>query len=492
MHKAKVPLEQAPSKLNELALWRQRLLDSVRSFQSDDLDVRQLKAEASAAIERGPSYYDQAEEILKTAAAAAEARDKGALQRARDIAIQWRGQYGNKVDELRRAGERAREWSRQPPTQLSNDVVDSIVLAAAATADFEALRIGEIEYAADYGLNIHPTVFWGQALSDVRTTADNFTVPELRVPIDRLNAQREREGLEPLLAVPDAGAFEMIARVLESAVALTIFNIEYLPRGYVRRSDTAVPGTIAPESSLLLANLADESGLHLIAVDGDARRLGTFLARGLPLHVLCSQRNKAGAVDLVGGDFQHAYYWQMSGQTPVGEIPLPDSILAACFTTGDSGAPVAAITKRGAVQVTRVNGAFEMIQPPLDRDCFEDALIWVDQLYNGNWSTIALTNTFDVTSGLRGEFKVRRTSEDLWNAREFADTFWWGGGWLHSASLSGLPCTIVERRATWGSAICFLDPKTLVTLRPPLALKAPVSGIGIARRALARCDAAKH
>jgi tetratricopeptide (TPR) repeat protein len=69
MHEAEVPLEQVPSKFQELALRYQHLLEGVRTLQSDDPEVQRLKAEAAAAIEVGPSSYDRAEELLRRAEA---------------------------------------------------------------------------------------------------------------------------------------------------------------------------------------------------------------------------------------------------------------------------------------------------------------------------------------------------------------------------------------------------------------------------------------
>jgi hypothetical protein len=62
-----VPLEQVPAKFGELAQRYGRLLEAVRTLESDDPQVQQLTARAAAAIEAGPQRYDEAEELLKRA-----------------------------------------------------------------------------------------------------------------------------------------------------------------------------------------------------------------------------------------------------------------------------------------------------------------------------------------------------------------------------------------------------------------------------------------
>jgi tetratricopeptide (TPR) repeat protein len=62
-----VPLEQVPAKLEELAQRYGRLLEAVRTLESDDPQVQQLTAQAAAAIEAGPQRYAQAEELLQRA-----------------------------------------------------------------------------------------------------------------------------------------------------------------------------------------------------------------------------------------------------------------------------------------------------------------------------------------------------------------------------------------------------------------------------------------
>ena len=76
LHEAPIALELIPAKFQELAARYQRLLDTVRTLQSDDSEVQRLRTGAATAIETGPALYDQAEELLERA----EAIDRGATE----------------------------------------------------------------------------------------------------------------------------------------------------------------------------------------------------------------------------------------------------------------------------------------------------------------------------------------------------------------------------------------------------------------------------
>jgi tetratricopeptide (TPR) repeat protein len=67
IRKAGIPLQEVPAKFLELTLRYNRLLESVRTFRSDDPDVQGLKADAISAIEGGPTSYDYADELLQRA-----------------------------------------------------------------------------------------------------------------------------------------------------------------------------------------------------------------------------------------------------------------------------------------------------------------------------------------------------------------------------------------------------------------------------------------
>jgi len=131
----------------------------------------------------------------------AAVEDEEKLLRVRDIIVHWRGQYVAKVESLRIATERARAWSQNPPSHLDDDVIQVVTLAGAVAHDLQALALDELEYAKAYGLMMHETVFWGQAISSALHDA-SLVSPESRARREELNKAREKVGLPPDFHIP--------------------------------------------------------------------------------------------------------------------------------------------------------------------------------------------------------------------------------------------------------------------------------------------------
>jgi hypothetical protein len=148
--------------------------------------------------------------------------DTKRLIRAREILIDWRTRYSGQEEALRLAAEKARAWSRAVPTQFDDEVAAVVDLAARAARHFRSLPLKELEFAQAYGLMVHPTVFWGQAIEDVTVTQLSSS-PGRSDAQKRLDEECNTRGL-PVKALPDKYAFEMVARVLESADALARFR----------------------------------------------------------------------------------------------------------------------------------------------------------------------------------------------------------------------------------------------------------------------------
>ena len=108
---------------------------------------------------KGPGRRDTDE---TEAARAAREADDLALIHARELVIRWRGLYATQLERLRGARKRARAWHKVEPTLLDDQIIEDVKLAAAAAGDFQALPICDLEFAAAYGLQVHPAVFWGQ------------------------------------------------------------------------------------------------------------------------------------------------------------------------------------------------------------------------------------------------------------------------------------------------------------------------------------------
>ena len=417
----------------------------------------------------------------------AAAEDRQKLLQARDAVVRWRGMYGGKIDAVRAAGELARKWSKELPCEFNEEIAGVISLADTVARDFRALLVCELEFARSYGLDIHPTVFWGQAIDDATSTAQNFS-PEARANCELINARKVHLGTKPRLFMPEKYGFEMLARVLESALELARFNLEKLPRGYLKDSSSEIPSDLSGYRTLLVARMDGDPKLHLMSADREVHSIGSFSARALELYVLCSQRNRQGSIDLVAHDWQHLYYWRTSSQLPTMQFTIEKPIEEARFLSSESGSPVATVDSDGTVKIMTPEGSTETLGRPRLGERLQSIRIWVDPLVHGAWYVVSLALDGSVSSGLRGVPSSIRKADDLWNDAVFAAEFdspleasWQGlRRDMILGTLDGLPCLVATRIAYWGAGVCFLDPTTLLSIRRPLVIREFVGEVTIA------------
>lgn len=395
----------------------------------------------------------------------AQDEDTKRLRRVREILADWRGRYGARVEELRQAGKKARAWNDAVPTNRDEEMISTIEFAAAVAADLRSIPLSELEFATDYGLSVHPTVFWWQALDSVRATEEYHGRGGFAA-----RASLDAELGLPTDEVPGRYEFEMMARVLESAEALARFNIDKLPRGFVEEVKLAPLENARAYRSLVLVRKNDDPALHLIAVDDKPVSLGSLAARTLPLDALCARRQVDGSIDVVAADSQHAYRLPGSSSHPTLQYPLHDTALTAAFISTTSEPAVAMVKGDGTVDVLGVEGTISTIWRAPTKTRFREAAIWVDQLEAGQWRVIAATDRHGLVSASPDGSDKQRSSETLWDD-------WRGSGsdrprWhdLMSVtidSLDGFPCVLVGRQAHMGEGLHFLDPKSLAPLRAP-------------------------
>jgi hypothetical protein len=284
----------------------------------------------------------------------------------------------------------------EPPSELNDDVTQVITLAAVAARDFQALPLDKLEFATSYGLDIHPTIFWGQATS---TALGRRYSCENRAEFEEVADIIKKRGLPPV-GMPSVYKFEMLARVLEAALALASFNIGALPRGYLKTAGRPPFGILSRYHSLFIASIGNDPGLHLMSVDPSMERIGSFVARELDLHALCAQRNEEGSLDLVAQDDQHLYCWRRSGEVPAQQFPIPGrkTILAARFLSTTPGAAVATIDRDGIVTVIAADSKRQTVQRPFEGQTLDDARIWIDALDKDTWYAVGRTREHKVIS----------------------------------------------------------------------------------------------
>ena len=391
-------------------------------------------------------------------------QDRQRLLRARGILASWRNDHKAHEEELRAAGEKARAWSRKLPETFDNDAAAVISLAANAARDLRGIPLHELEFATRYGLQVHPTVFWGQALTDVLDTVSRYG-PGRSAELVQDDEARASAGL-PVDAIPDQYAFEMAARVLESACALAGFSLDKLPHGFIDASGPG--GDLSAYRTLMVARINADPALHLMSVDEKPQRLGSFAARSLPLFPLCARRNGDGSIDVMATDFENIFRWSGSNAHPSMQYSSESSVNAAAFVSSAYDAPVIAAHGDGKISIFDAGGGVEIArdsQQPGPRK----SSVWIDPLTPKNWYVLTLTNEYDMTSQARDGSVSRRPAESLWSKTAAGKPMFWNDyAVLVPTVLEGFPCVVVHRQHYEGQGVLFLDPVSLSSLRPPL------------------------
>lgn len=429
-------------------------------------------SEAERATRRGPAtskpVYPAFDEDTKR------------LIRAREIVVDWRTLYSGQVETLQLAAKKARAWSRAIPAQFDDEVAAVVDLAARAARDFQSLPIKELEFARAYGLRVHPTVFWGQAIEDVAVTQSSYG-PGRSDARKRFDEARNARGLR-VKALPDEYAFEMVARVLESAYALTQFRFDSLPRGFIEDADPGPADDLRSYQMLLVARVNNDPRLHLMSVDQQPLKLGTFAARKLTAYPLCAQRNVEGSVDLVATDHQYVYRWSRSSQKPSMQYICESMVLHASFTSFAVEAAVITIHADGKTRFLEANGEMKTVLTSPDDSRLSCAALWIDPLKREHWHALTLTNQCELVSQSPGCAGTRRPAKTLWSESSFlgtnGDPIWWYDNFnLAVHTLDGLPCLVVRRKAAGGEGVHFLDPLSLAPIRQPLFITGFVGNV---------------
>ncbi|GAA4397852.1 hypothetical protein GCM10023187_07750 [Nibrella viscosa] len=418
--------------------------------------------------------------------------DEAQRRKVRDIVLHWRGLYATRVGALRRAAEQCRDWMEQPPVPFADELIAVLALADSVALDFRQLDLTELEYARAYGLRIHQTVFWGQATTEALSWGDLID-PEKRARwIADSDIRREFD----IDDQPGRYGFELLARLLEAALALAQFDISSLPGGYLTGPDLLLPDTLSRYDQLIIASWDDKPGLHVLAAKDELSPLGSLFARNLFLEVLDARRNTEGSLDVLAKDEQHLYYWSRSGQQPVMQFANEPPVLCGAFLSNAPEADAVVINTQGDVLLLSIDGR-TVSKPGLLVGTPSDAHCWIDPLTPENWYALALTwehpftAGMQVVSGLHGFAKPVFSAPDLWNQASLYPSGMDTGGkdpsslWnslcsLTLTTLDGLPCAVVGRQDPWGTGLCFLEPRTLTQVRRPLRIPAPISGVVIA------------
>jgi hypothetical protein len=384
--------------------------------------------------------------------------DRRRLSAARALLLQWRGRYSPRLAELQAAAEMARKlqrWSGDPPYREARKVADLALSVVEAMTD---LPVAELEFATHYGLGVHRTMFGGYALFLVR--AD----------------QGRLEGRDT--AEQDPYAYEMMARVLESAIALLEFQPSALPQGFIAPAVAMDGAVIRSTSSLLLARPGEAGALQLISMEPGIAIVGGLAARPKPLLVDAARRMADGAVEALARDFQYRYRWVKDEAWPAAQYE-DRTILFATFPSSAPGSSPIVGGSDGSVDELYLDGSSHRLVEANEDRKFIAGAAWSDPDDPESVYVVHVAGT--------GEMRALRLGDELPAAeRDFASS-------LANPPESGLPaflanqrveidildvlgfpCAMVTAHLALGTVLLFVDPKSLQPIRPALRLTGKV------------------
>ncbi|WP_421794655.1 toll/interleukin-1 receptor domain-containing protein [Haliscomenobacter sp.] len=468
-------------------------VDLVNQSENDakDLLLKRLKGERRKPA-RKPQFPGEVHHrvVSQKPIFPAEIKDNQLQNKARGLIVLWRNKYYDKIDLLQKNSKLARTWSKSLPDQIDESVIKVINFAAETAYDLSVLPINDLEFASKYGLYVHETVFWGQAIQYVIDSAQRITS---NIAFEEeFNETIEKKDWIQKAIILDNYSFEMIARVLESALALGLFNLSKLPQGYLKKNLQEIPHNLSLFQSLYIASHNNDPELHLMTVMPENKLLGSFVARSHNLFVLCAQRNLEGSIDLLATDHNYLYYWQNS-TSPFPNMEYPyKGVLDAQFLSREPGAPILAVQSDGSVCIfTSDDDQKKIKQIPNP----QKVKIWIDPLHNEACYIISVSNKneFTIRSCSIHDNNYTEAKHDIWEHMNLIDDvdadlktknipYWenFKEPLMSISSLGGLPCLIIGREQIYGAmGIHFLDPKSLLPIHAPILIREFVHTLNI-------------
>jgi len=433
--------------------------------------------------------------------------DDERMKKLREIIVQWRGKYALETKRMDDYAEELASWQKKAPSDFNDEISAVIQFAYKIACDFKELPLTELEKAKAYGLQIHSTVFWGQAIKQAFHMNDIFDEEGIKLYRQK-NMLREKQGMGPLNLMPDEYSYELLERLLRSAIALFNFNIDDLPRGFLQPTIEQAATGIDNLSQLALAQFNYDPRLYLISVDGAIKKISSFAARKLTLYVLCARVNASNKLDILASDAENLYVWQSSVQQPVYQFAYKNSIVAATLHGQSNLLWASYLTSKGVLFNIGEDGTLS--NPPC---CFQSfdlntAVFWSDPLNKDDWYVIVSTDKHEIYAALHGETLTGALNTDgnfwqdplLISESEKEDNkllneyqkskgsneihelkiYWESECEVKMTHLDGLPCLLLYRHANTGTRLFFLDPVTLGFLRSPVIIEGFLYEVSVA------------
>lgn len=415
--------------------------DRGRGYLTPISALRELLAQADLGTETAPARMLEYPALFE---------DQQRLALARKLLLDWRHEYSGQRDELKAAAKKARYFQRNRGGVLPRAALDIARIADSIVRAMTAIPIEALQFATHYGLAVHPSVFGGLAHIVITSARDRFEKAEL---------------LEH-----DEYAFELMARVLESAGSMLTYRPDALPQGFVEPIAAIDETAVATATGLLLARQPSSKDLMLIELNERPRVVGALVARSLDLRVDAARRQSDGTLEVVATDLQFRYRWSSGGSRPKAQYDYKPLLFAALPSVTPGASPVIGTSDGEASELyldsssSPLNGGGnrrEWVAGALWNDPDEfDATYLLHLADNGHMRSVRLGR-----EGLRTERSFDEVCEHPLLGRAPLSRF---DSQIHLADVEGFPCAMIIRHSPqWRLVLCVhpVSLKQIVPLR---------------------------
>lgn len=376
--------------------------------------------------------------------------DRKRLAQARALLLHWRGLYADRLTELKAAAQQARIFQRSQGIPPYNEALRLAEFANSIADSIKMLPVEKLEFATHYGLGVHRAVFGGLAFLVIGSALKHLQ--------DASEAEK------------DEYAFEMMARVLESAVAMLAFRPDELPQGFIEPSSAMNSAAIGAAPWLMIGCEQPVNELKLISNNAQPVTVGSFVARPLRLHVEAARRMADGAVEVLATDFQHRYRWSTNSPRPTAQYASAETLFAAFPSSTPGSSPVIGRSD-GAIVELYLDGNTNELREAEAGNSWIGGAVWHDPEESEAVYILHLSNVGRMRS-------IRLGSSDQPVERSFAEACSdpAGGGVTWSMSnnqtridmldVEGFPCALVTSHLLAWTSLLFVHPIRLQPIKP--------------------------
>lgn len=375
------------------------------------------------------------------------AEDRHRLVTARALLLRWRELYADRRDELEAAAVQARAFQRATGVLPYQPAFEVAELANAVASAMKSLPVDDLQFATHYGLGIHHSIFVGLAYLVVESEWHRLKDADQ--------------------AYEDSYAYEMMARLLESAVAMLTFRPDALPQGFLEPTTAMDISGIRAAQSLILGRRESVNELTIISIGMEPHLVGALVARPRPLHVKAARQMADGSIEVLATDHQYLYRWSTDSPRPTAQYPYSGSLFAAFPSATPGSSPIVGQLDSAVRELYLDGQSNQLVDAPADGKLIACA-VWDDPDEAEATYLIQLSKEGLVRSrrlGSEAEPVERNFDKEL-SDPIFPYVWVSNNTQIQMTSVEGFPCAMIFSQTPQRSSLLFLDPKSLRPIKP--------------------------